>query len=128
MRFYQAIKKQLAAAGWKNAVHHRADLIVNDSREGRLVPIERLAERLGVGEYHRARVEWDEGERGARRVVIKLAQAIGVPCVPLVAVGDRVRAGQAVGAVPEGKLGAAVHASIDGRVAAVDDKGVTVES
>ena len=128
MRFYQAIKRELAAAGWKNTTHHRTDLTVHPVREGRLVPLERLADRLGVARYHAARVDWVEDEVKADRVVIRLKQHIGVPCVALVAPGDSVKKGQPVGAVPEGKLGAAVHASIDGRVSAVDEENVTIEA
>jgi Na+-translocating ferredoxin:NAD+ oxidoreductase RnfC subunit len=128
MRFYQDIKRSLAAAGWKNTVHRRADLTVHPAREGRLVPLERLADRLGVSRYHATRVDWVEDEVEADRVVIRLKQHIGVPCLPSVAPGDAVRKGQPVGAVPEGKLGAPVHASIDGRVTAVDAESVTIEA
>ncbi|HOX32101.1 MAG TPA: SLBB domain-containing protein [Spirochaetales bacterium] len=128
MRFYQAYKRQLAASGWKNDKHHRADLSVDAFREGRLVPTERLAERLGVLAYHEAPVGWSEDEVRADRVVIRLKQGVGVPATPLVAVGQGVRLGQVIGEPPEGKLGARVHASIDGRVAAVDEKSVVVEA
>ena len=54
------------------------------------------------------------------RVVIPLLQHIGKPCAPLVAVGDRVRIGQKIG---DGEgLCAPVHASVSGRVAAIEER------
>jgi len=68
----------------------------------------------------------------ARRVGILLKQHVGVACVPVVRPGDRVRKGQLIGQVPEqnGKpaLGAPVHASLDGRVAAVEEKLVWIDA
>lgn len=52
-------------------------------------------------------------------VLIPLRQHIGAPAVPVVKAGDRVKTGDVVGDIPEGKLGARIHASIDGRVAEV---------
>ncbi|HOM19138.1 MAG TPA: 4Fe-4S dicluster domain-containing protein, partial [Thermoguttaceae bacterium] len=67
-----------------------------------------------------------------RRVGILLKQHVGAPCTPVVQPGDRVRKGQLVGQPPEqnGKpaLGAPVHASLDGRVTAVEEKVVWIEA
>ena len=49
------------------------------------------------------------------RVAIPLSQHIGVPCQPLVAVGDTVKKGQPIGAA-EGGLVCPVHSSVSGRV------------
>jgi hypothetical protein len=38
-----------------------------------------------------------------------------------------VNRGDLIAAVPEGDLGAAIHASIDGRVALVDDERIIIE-
>jgi Na+-translocating ferredoxin:NAD+ oxidoreductase RnfC subunit len=65
------------------------------------------------------------------KVGIKLAQHIGAACEPVVKVGQVVRVGDPVGAVPQsnGKpaLGAPVHASIAGRVTAIEDNTVRIE-
>jgi Na+-translocating ferredoxin:NAD+ oxidoreductase RnfC subunit len=48
-----------------------------------------------------------------------MKQHAGEPAVPVVEAGKRVKKGQTVGRVADGKLGAHVHASIDGTVRAV---------
>ena len=52
-------------------------------------------------------------------VRIKLKQHAGQTATAAVVEGKKVKKGQVVGRVDEGKLGANVHASIDGKVRAV---------
>jgi electron transport complex protein RnfC len=54
------------------------------------------------------------------RVVLPLTQHLGVPCEPVVKVGDAVQEGQLVGAA-KGFVSAPVHASISGTVVAIED-------
>lgn len=60
------------------------------------------------------------------RVTIPLKMHIGAPCEPTVQVDDQVKAGEMIGRKPEKALGAAIHASIDGTVTAIDT-GITIE-
>jgi Na+-translocating ferredoxin:NAD+ oxidoreductase RnfC subunit len=73
----------------------------------------------------------DEKLLPADRVGIKLKQHVGTPCEPIVSVGQEVKRGQPVGRPPlvDGKpaLGCPVHASIDGKVAAIDNGIVWIE-
>jgi Na+-translocating ferredoxin:NAD+ oxidoreductase RnfC subunit len=62
-----------------------------------------------------------------KRVRIALCQHLGAPAVPTVKPGDRVRAGDLVGDIPEGKLSARVHASIEGCVSEVTGTHVVIE-
>ncbi len=83
--------------------------------EGRRTPLKQLVKRLGVTEYdHHS--EFSDKKPSPSRVSISLSQHIGSPAQPTVSVGDTVRKGQCIGEVPEGKLGARIHASIDGIV------------
>ncbi|MCK4848470.1 MAG: electron transport complex protein RnfC, partial [Candidatus Heimdallarchaeota archaeon] len=50
------------------------------------------------------------------KVSIPLKQHIGDPALPIVKVGDHVKKGDLIGKIPEGSLGATVHASINGIV------------
>ena len=59
-------------------------------------------------------------------VRIPLKMHIGAPDTPLVSVGTWVRKGQWIAAPEQGKLGAAIHASIDGTVTAVTDAYIEI--
>ena len=95
--------------------------------EDRLVPTERLTARLGLTRY--AGHLGDElSELKPGRVAISLRQQIGAPCVPCVQPGARVRTGDLIAAPPEGKLGANLHASIDGAVTALENDAIVLEA
>ena len=82
-------------------------------RESRRVPLRQLTQRLGLIEYDRPAPFVDiVVEPG--QVRLPLRQHAGAAAVPVVKIGDRVEAGQMVGEIPEGALGARVHASISG--------------
>ena len=57
---------------------------------------------------------------------ILLKQHIGAPCEPVVAAGDQVRRGTLI-AKPAG-LGANIHASVSGKVAAVTETAIQIEA
>jgi Na+-translocating ferredoxin:NAD+ oxidoreductase RnfC subunit len=58
---------------------------------------------------------------------VPLQQHIGKPAVPLVKTGDWVTAGQLVADIPEGSLGARLHAPLAGRVSGVSGKYLCIE-
>ena len=89
-------------------------------REERKVPTRRAAARAGVLEFY-DRCGTDDLSQGIPpQVTISLQQHIGAPAVPTVKVGDWVETGALIAKIPEGKLSANLHASITGRVTAVD--------
>jgi len=90
-------------------------------REGRKIPTERAAARTGVHEFYHLEIK-NCAEDSPGRVEIPLSMHIGAPAVPTVAVGDTVRVGDKIAAIPDGALGAAVHASIAGRVESVGER------
>jgi Na+-translocating ferredoxin:NAD+ oxidoreductase RnfC subunit len=92
----------------------------------RKVPIKRLTRKLGLTPYDRP-AEFVENGFKPTQVVIPLKQHFGYPATPLVKVGDSVTVGQKIGEIPEGKIGATVHSSIDGRVTHVDEE-IRIES
>ncbi len=91
--------------------------------EYRKVPISRLTQRLGLDPY-KADAPLLEERVSVKRVVIPLKQHVGAPAVAAVAAGKRVRKGDLIGEIPEGRLGARVHASIDGKVQSVGESVV----
>jgi len=87
-------------------------------RDGRRVPIESLMKKLQIMQYdHPAPLQ--DGVLTPARVVVPLKQGAGSPAQPLVQAGDRVAAGQPLGAVPDKVLGAPVHAPFAATVAEV---------
>lgn len=129
MAYYVAIKGELRAQGWsrpKAAADARPE--PHPMRDGRLVPTHRLMARLGLVEWEAQNCPLDETEHRPARVVLPLRhpRGIGVPAVPAVQPGARVSEGQVVARVPDGKLGADVHASLSGRVARVSDAEIEI--
>jgi Na+-translocating ferredoxin:NAD+ oxidoreductase RnfC subunit len=95
--------------------------------DNRKVPVRRLMERLEVMKYD-THPEFCTEEIQIRQVTIPLKQHLGETALPVVAVDDSVKRGDVIGEIPEGALGARVHASINGAVSAVDDKKITIQS
>ena len=77
-----------------------------------------MIQRTGLGDYDRE-VPYVDSYDAPRAVRIMLKQHIGAPCIPVVSEGDMVRVGQCIGQIPEGALGANIHASMSGRVVTV---------
>ncbi|MFA6583817.1 MAG: 4Fe-4S dicluster domain-containing protein [Elusimicrobiaceae bacterium] len=100
---------------------------VHPLREYRKTPVSSLVKKLGLADYkkHAPLTELPFEIKNAR---LMLAQHIGVPAAPLVAAGDRVRAGQKIADVPADKLGVAVHASINGTVTKVTELYIELQA
>ncbi len=98
---------------------------VHPLRSQRRVGIERLIKRLGLLEYdHKA--PWTTIQTRFERVRMPLKMHVGVPVEPLVRIGEIVQQGQKIGAVPDKKLGAPLHASISGRIESVDSGAIVI--
>lgn len=120
----QKAKADLKAAG----VEFRGQRRVREHplHDGRRVPVAGLMQRLGVTGYNVPAVFHGEVPVESGQVRLRLDSHVGAPAQPVVAAGDAVRRGQVVAEIPEGALGARVHASIDGVVTAVTDNEVIV--
>ncbi|MHC1728963.1 MAG: 4Fe-4S dicluster domain-containing protein [Syntrophobacteraceae bacterium] len=89
-----------------------------DLRQYRKIPSTRLAMKIDIARYLDIHPEFP-GACSFNEVSIPLRQHIGAPAVPVVAPGDLVEVGDLIGEIPEGALGARVHASIRGVVTEV---------
>jgi Na+-translocating ferredoxin:NAD+ oxidoreductase RnfC subunit len=114
-----AIKQHLLKEGIKREPS-RETYRVSMFKDTRKIPLKRLMERLDVTRYD-LHIPFYEDEIQVDKVSIPLRQHIGQPALPVVKVGDRVKKGDLIGEIPEGALGARVHASIDGTVEAVNE-------
>ncbi len=91
------------------------------------IPVQRLIARMGLSAYNRPappnpQTVWP------RRVQLLLRQHVGKPSQPIVTVGQRVEKGQMIAQIPQGSLGAALHASMSGVVAAITEQSITLTS
>jgi Na+-translocating ferredoxin:NAD+ oxidoreductase RnfC subunit len=85
----------------------------------RRVPMRRLIARLGLADFRNVGPLVDR-VLAPHRVVLPLKQHAGAPAVPVMAVGQRVAAGDLVAAPAPEALGARIHASIAGWIRSVE--------
>jgi Na+-translocating ferredoxin:NAD+ oxidoreductase RnfC subunit len=97
------------------------DVRVHPLADGRHVPLKQLIRKLGVSDYN-VPAHFKDIKFSPSKVRIPLLQHIGSPAIPDVKVGQTVKTGQTIGSIPDGKLGACVHSSIDGVVAKIDSE------
>jgi Na+-translocating ferredoxin:NAD+ oxidoreductase RnfC subunit len=100
-----------------------ASVVPHEMAEFRRVPMARLISRLGLSEFANVGPLSDR-KFTPTRVSLPLKQHAGVPSVPVVKTGDRVRPGDLLAVPPEGKLGARIHASIAGTARLTHDSVV----
>jgi Na+-translocating ferredoxin:NAD+ oxidoreductase RnfC subunit len=98
---------------------------VHPMKEYRRVPLAQLRHRLKVEEYEKE-TPFQAVECRPASVKIKMRQHAGQAATPVVEAGKRVKKGQVLGRVEASKLGADVHASIDGKVRSVTPEFVEI--
>ena len=123
---FNYIKAELAKKGIKNP-YNRKELETIEFRDYRKVPVSRLEKRLEIDAYD-SKTPIIPVKGNISEVKLYLSQHLGAPCAPVVKAGDQVTKGQLIGEIPEGKLGAKLHSSIDGVVAEVNEAYITVKS
>lgn len=100
---------------------------VDSTRAARTVPMSRLTGRLGLAKYD-VDAPIQDTPVLTRQIKLMLSQSIGAPASACVAVGDRVKAGDAVGMFTPEKLGTGVHTPFDGTVTKVTDRFVVIKT
>jgi Na+-translocating ferredoxin:NAD+ oxidoreductase RnfC subunit len=93
----------------------KSEFTVRKNRDYRLVPSNRIIARLGLNDFDR-KAPMSKVHIEPEVVSIATRQHVGAPAIPIVNVGDHVELGQLIGKIPEGSLGATIHASISGTV------------
>lgn len=94
-------------------------------QEARRVPVDRLIHRLGLTRWN-VPAPLQESTVEPARVQLLLKQHVGAAARPVVREGDRVEAGRLVAEIPEGQLGAPLHASITGTVSRIDAHSIWI--
>ena len=96
----------------------REPVVADSGCRLRQVPVSRLIARMGLSEYDRPAPLLEEPVTTGQ-VRIPLSMHVGKPSLPVMRVGENVRAGDRIADIPGNALGAAVHASIDGRITGI---------
>lgn len=117
------IKQALLRAGIRRESALREPR-ANPFRTERSVPTNRLLQRLNLTAYDAHREFC--GALRPQKVRIPLGQHLGAPSLCQVKAGDKVGAGDLIGEIPQGAMGARVHAGITGTVQSVQDGLVTI--
>lgn len=122
MRINRMLKRELRA---QNQRYEGPLNPADEMAKYRLVPVKRLIAKLGLTPWYQE-APLTEHEPVVEKTTLLLRQHIGASAVPCVQKGDRVARGQCVAEIPQGALGAPVHASIDGIVCDITDNAITV--
>lgn len=116
-RIAQSLKQKLSEHKVPNP-HRKQPSSTRALFSAKRVPTRRLISRLGLSEYD-VPAPLSEVEFQPEEVILPLKQHAGAPAKPIVKVGDKVRKGDLIGEIPDGALGARLHASIEGIVSSV---------
>lgn len=118
-------KEQLTSRGIRNT-HKNIPEDVDGFREYRKYPVNKLKARLNITKYD-YKAELIEEAYDFNKVKILTRQHIGAKAVPVVTLNEEVAKGDLIGKVEEGKLGANIHASINGIITEVNDDYIIIE-
>lgn len=99
---------------------------VHPLKDARRVPLNLLMKHLGVSQYE-SPAGFIETTIQPTLVHIPLKQHVGLSAVPVVKTGAMVQKGHLIGDIPDGQLGAKIHASIDGRIQKITDNMIVIE-
>jgi Na+-translocating ferredoxin:NAD+ oxidoreductase RnfC subunit len=116
---YEELLGQFRARGVKSPFNNAPER-VHEFNRYRKIDKNRLIRRYHLTKYDSHDLPLTFLPSPPPLVGLELGQAIGAPSEAVVRVGDRISRGSLVAAAPEGKLGANLHASIDGRISRVD--------
>ena len=98
---------------------------VHPMKDGRHVPLKQLMQKLQLKIYD-VHTPFNPQKIETENVKILLKQHVGEKAEPVVSIGDKVTKNQLIAKVPEGKLGANIHASITGMVTHVGDDYIKI--
>jgi len=124
-RAYAELLAKFRAGGMKNP-HNNAPTQIHEFNRYRKIGKDRLTRRYRLSEYDSHSLTLTPIP-DPPLVHLSLTQAFGAPSEPVVQSGASVKCGDLVAKIPDGKLGANLHASINGQVTAIDNDYITIE-
>lgn len=120
------MKNILAGQGIRNGLHNQPDRAA-PYRDYKRYPVHKLIHQLGLSAYD-VDAPLDETVPAYTKVMLPLRQGAGAPSQPVVGVGAQVNKGDLIARIPEGKLGASLHASITGTITAIDGDSIVIQA
>ncbi|NWF49959.1 MAG: 4Fe-4S dicluster domain-containing protein [Ignavibacteriaceae bacterium] len=118
-------KREMNIAGIKFT--QRKPVKVHPLKNGRKVPLNQLIKRLCLQDYDRE-TPFKKNTFKPSSVILYLKQHIGSPSIPVVEKNQEVKKGEMIAKVPRGKLGANIHASIEGYVSEINESFIRIKS
>ena len=118
------LKGEMGKKGVRNSLHEQPQQAA-PFRQFKRYPVHKLIQQLGLSAYD-VPAPMEEVALHCQTVTLPLSQGVGAPAQPVVREGDRVERGVLIAAIPEGKLGANLHASISGTVTAVNETAIVI--
>lgn len=97
-------------------------------RAWRKFPTKKLIARIGLETYVSRQAILLEELINIKEVTMLLKQHIGVAASPVVEKGQKVKKGDIIGVIPEGRLGANLHAGIDGVVVEIEREYIRISN
>lgn len=108
------LKATMGKNGIRNSLNAKPETAA-PFRDQKRYPVEKLIRQLGLSRYD-VPAPMDGKVHTFKKVTLPLKMGAGAPSEPVVKVGDSVKAGDLIAKIPDGKLGANIHASISGKV------------
>ncbi|MCX7876339.1 MAG: 4Fe-4S dicluster domain-containing protein [Melioribacteraceae bacterium] len=105
----------------------KKEVKVHPMKDGRRVPLKQLMKKLDLLKYEK-HTPFINNYPNPNEVKIFLKQHVGSPAIPKVKLGDLVSKGDLIASVEEGKLGANIHASINGKVTHINENYIKISS
>jgi len=124
-RAFVELLDRFRRGGMRNP-HNNAPTRRHEFNSYRKIGKDRLVHRYELASYERHDLPLSRIPV-PRRVTLSLRQSAGAPAQAVVGMGTSVRRGELVARIPEGELGANLHASIDGTVVSVDESAIVLE-
>lgn len=109
----QLLKTELAMRGIRSDKGQCRE--IEEVRDFRKIPTSRLISRLAIAKYD-GKVKDTCLTLTPSKVRIAFSHGAGAPSEPVVQLGDTVLQGDLIAKIPDGKLGANIHASISGKI------------
>ena len=118
------LKGEMGKNGVRNSLHEQPQQAA-PFRQFKRYPVHKLIQQLGLSSYD-VPAPMEEVTVQSQTVRLPLRQGVGAPAQPVVKNGDRVERGTLIAVIPEGKLGANLHASMSGTVTAVTEQEIII--